>query len=343
LNVKIADFGFARFVKSSLAETACGSPHYAAPEIIKGNPYDGKKADVWSCGVILYALLAGYLPFDDTSIRALLMKVKKGQYIMPAFSRAACDLISRMLTLDPEARITIEQIKEHDFFKGDLPVGYVLPRPLAFESINEPINVEEIPGDVLEELQKIGYLEADELARDLAEPRHTMAKVFFYMLTTRIGFERVDWTVSHSHESSIICDDAPTAFAMGGSDPFHRYVGAAPDSLSSSSTLSYAVRPAWAEMGGQREADATREIPCRGRTLVEVMMILQATMRIAGMEWLHPDDFTIVARSKGLGLYIVIQAWIGEGGAVQLAIQKYTGAEGFEAICHAVDDALGGI
>ncbi|OHS94057.1 CAMK family protein kinase [Tritrichomonas foetus] len=58
LNVKIADFGFARFVKTNIAETSCGSPHYAAPEVIRGQPYDGRAADIWSCGVILYALLA---------------------------------------------------------------------------------------------------------------------------------------------------------------------------------------------------------------------------------------------------------------------------------------------
>ncbi|OHT13108.1 CAMK family protein kinase [Tritrichomonas foetus] len=57
-NIKIADFGFARFVKSSIADTSCGSPHYAAPEVIRGESYDGRAADVWSCGVILYALLA---------------------------------------------------------------------------------------------------------------------------------------------------------------------------------------------------------------------------------------------------------------------------------------------
>lgn len=57
-NIKIADFGFARFVKTNIAETSCGSPHYAAPEVIRGQPYDGRAADVWSVGVILYALLA---------------------------------------------------------------------------------------------------------------------------------------------------------------------------------------------------------------------------------------------------------------------------------------------
>ena len=57
-NIKIADFGFARFLKSNIADTSCGSPHYAAPEVIRGESYDGRAADIWSCGVILYALLA---------------------------------------------------------------------------------------------------------------------------------------------------------------------------------------------------------------------------------------------------------------------------------------------
>ena len=63
LNIKIADFGFARIVKSNIADTSCGSPHYAAPEVIRGERYDGRKADVWSCGVILYALLAVCITF----------------------------------------------------------------------------------------------------------------------------------------------------------------------------------------------------------------------------------------------------------------------------------------
>lgn len=56
-NIKIADFGFARWMKENMAETSCGSPHYAAPEVVKGIRYDGRIADIWSCGVILYSLL----------------------------------------------------------------------------------------------------------------------------------------------------------------------------------------------------------------------------------------------------------------------------------------------
>lgn len=62
-DIKIGDFGFARWMKSNIAETSCGSPHYASPEIIRGIPYDGRAADIWSCGVILYALLAVCLIF----------------------------------------------------------------------------------------------------------------------------------------------------------------------------------------------------------------------------------------------------------------------------------------
>ena len=73
LNVKLADFGMAALESNGkLLETSCGSPHYAAPEIVSGLKYHGAASDVWSCGVILFALLTGRLPFDDENIRNLL-------------------------------------------------------------------------------------------------------------------------------------------------------------------------------------------------------------------------------------------------------------------------------
>ena len=91
-----------------LLETSCGSPHYASPEVIKGIRYDGAPADIWSCGVILFALLCGHLPFDDENIRRLLSKVKTGMFHMPdIISPLAADLIRKMLGVDPKARITV--------------------------------------------------------------------------------------------------------------------------------------------------------------------------------------------------------------------------------------------
>lgn len=93
-----------------LLETSCGSPHYASPEIVAGRTYHGSSSDIWSCGIILFALLTGRLPFDDDNIRTLLAKVKVGKFTMPAELPAdAKDLIRRMLEVDPNRRITVSK------------------------------------------------------------------------------------------------------------------------------------------------------------------------------------------------------------------------------------------
>ncbi|KAI0261651.1 kinase-like domain-containing protein [Gloeopeniophorella convolvens] len=121
--IKIADWGMAAFAPPSLElETSCGSPHYASPEIVHGYKYSGTATDIWSCGVILFALLTGRLPFDDKNVRTLLSKVKSGKYDMPAFvDPQAKDLISRMLTVDSAQRISIPDILAHPWFTQDTP------------------------------------------------------------------------------------------------------------------------------------------------------------------------------------------------------------------------------
>lgn len=110
--IKIADWGMAAFAPPSLElETSCGSPHYASPEIVHGHKYSGTATDIWSCGVILFALLTGRLPFDDKNVRALLSKVKAGRYDIPAWvDPQAQDLISRMLTVDASRRIPVSNL-----------------------------------------------------------------------------------------------------------------------------------------------------------------------------------------------------------------------------------------
>lgn len=99
--------------------TSCGSPHYAAPELIRGCAYKGDLVDIWSMGVILYATLAGRLPFDvdggsPNQLAPLLAKIKRGQYEMPAeFSNEAKSLIKKMLQVNPKDRITLPQIWKH--------------------------------------------------------------------------------------------------------------------------------------------------------------------------------------------------------------------------------------
>lgn len=109
--VKIADWGMATFqTPYAQLETSCGSPHYASPEVIRGEPYNGEKADVWSVGVVLYALLVGRLPFDDPDVPRLLSKVRCGHFEIPSRVHAdAADLIRKMLVVNPSQRISVRR------------------------------------------------------------------------------------------------------------------------------------------------------------------------------------------------------------------------------------------
>ena len=130
--IKLVDFGLSNTYKEGeLLKTACGSPCYAAPEMIAGKRYHGTGVDLWSCGVILFALLAGYLPFEDPNTSNLYKKILSADYETPNFiSPEAQDLIHRILTTDPEKRITIPQIKKHEWFNMEEPTLSKLPGTL---------------------------------------------------------------------------------------------------------------------------------------------------------------------------------------------------------------------
>ncbi|KAG6309740.1 Protein kinase [Claviceps purpurea] len=128
LNVKIADFGLSNIMTDgNFLKTSCGSPNYAAPEVIGGKLYAGPEVDVWSCGIILYVLLVGRLPFDDEHIPSLFAKIARGTYSIPPWmSSGAENLIKKMLVVNPVQRVTIEEIRQDPWFLTDLPV-YLQP------------------------------------------------------------------------------------------------------------------------------------------------------------------------------------------------------------------------
>ncbi|BAS83926.1 Os03g0319400, partial [Oryza sativa Japonica Group] len=121
-NLKVSDFGLSALTEQvkadGLLHTTCGTPNYVAPEVIEDRGYDGAAADIWSCGVILYVLLAGFLPFEDDNIIALYKKISEAQFTCPSwFSTGAKKLITRILDPNPTTRITISQILEDPWFK----------------------------------------------------------------------------------------------------------------------------------------------------------------------------------------------------------------------------------
>jgi 5'-AMP-activated protein kinase catalytic alpha subunit len=156
LNIKIADFGLSNLMRDGdFLRTSCGSPNYAAPEVISGHLYAGPEVDVWSCGVILYALLCGSLPFDDESIPNLFKKIKSGMYSLPThLSQLAKNLIPRMLEVDPMKRITIPEIRLHPWFQHKLP-PYLRYPPELMEKQERIIDQE-----VIDEVMKLPFHKA---------------------------------------------------------------------------------------------------------------------------------------------------------------------------------------
>ncbi|ORX33523.1 putative SNF1A/AMP-activated protein kinase [Kockovaella imperatae] len=129
-NIKIGDFGLSNLMTDGdFLKTSCGSPNYAAPEVISGKLYSGPEIDVWSAGVIMYVLLCGKLPFDDENIPMLFKKIESGQFHVPSHvSDEARHLLRRMLTVDPLKRATISEIRSMPFFQHNLP-RYLNPLP----------------------------------------------------------------------------------------------------------------------------------------------------------------------------------------------------------------------
>jgi len=127
--VKLADFGFATHMhcasdeSSNWADTSCGSPHYASPEVIAGQRYQGPQADTWSCGVMLFALLTGGLPFDGDSIPQLLRKVKTGKFTIPEWvDPSAADLVRSMMALRPADRPSLADVANHPWLIEQAPI-----------------------------------------------------------------------------------------------------------------------------------------------------------------------------------------------------------------------------
>ena len=123
-NINIVDFGLSNiYNEGETLKTACGSPCYAAPEMIAGKRYQGLNSDIWSCGIILYAMTCGYLPFEDPNTSKLYKKILKGRYLIPSFiSKSVVELIGHILTQDPENRPGISTIRMHPWFKWCKPL-----------------------------------------------------------------------------------------------------------------------------------------------------------------------------------------------------------------------------
>ncbi|XP_034690119.1 serine/threonine-protein kinase SRK2I isoform X1 [Vitis riparia] len=152
--LKICDFGYSKWhfsqssVLHSQPKSTVGTPAYIAPEVLMRQEYDGKIADVWSCGVTLYVMLVGAYPFEDPDepkdFRKTLQRILSVQYSIPSSVQISTEchhLISRIFVADPGARITIPEIKNHEWFLKNLPADLMDEKTIGnqFEEPDQPM------------------------------------------------------------------------------------------------------------------------------------------------------------------------------------------------------------
>ncbi|KAJ8342021.1 hypothetical protein SKAU_G00319490 [Synaphobranchus kaupii] len=155
--------------------------------LISGEKYDGRKADVWSCGVILFALLVGALPFDDDNLRNLLEKVKLGMFHMPHFIPPDCqNLLQGMIEVDATKRLTLEQIQKHTWYiggKNEPEPEQPVPRKVAIRTLP---SAEDIDPDVLESMHSLGcFRDKNKLMKDLLSDDDNQEKMIYFLLLDR--------------------------------------------------------------------------------------------------------------------------------------------------------------
>lgn len=295
--IKIADFGFARWMKNKTAETSCGSPHYASPEVIRGQTYDGAKADIWSAGVILYALLAGFLPFDDPSVRSLLIKVKKGKFMMPErFHPDIQDLLRGMIEVDVNKRFTLEQIKSHRAFRFGIPDDYQLPKPIPFPDLGDPINSSALSKQISETLNAIG-ISPEEITEDLSQKGTNSTKIFVTMMKEKTLITQLPWQEATT-EMSQYTGERMEGFGDGTILDAGAYPNQ-PENLNMAvpeSGFSFAAPTPWFTDDPDLEFENSIQYGPSSYFSESVMAGFQHALIQFKFAFFHPDPFTLLAQ-----------------------------------------------
>ena len=151
--LKIIDFGLGNIYKhNQLLKTACGSPCYAPPEMIKEESYDGAKSDIWSSGIILYLMLCGKLPFYHEQNEIMYEKILSGKFEHPShLSENAKDLLDKIIEVDPKKRLNFEEIKSHPWF------NIINKNELMHKGIDTNEDIIPIDEEIVQDMEKLGF------------------------------------------------------------------------------------------------------------------------------------------------------------------------------------------
>ena len=195
--IKLVDFGLSNYYnnKNELLSSACGSPSYEAPEMLSGKKYGAAPVDVWSCGIVLYAMICGYLPFEDYDNNILYEKIKEGRFKIPTHvSEIAKDLIKNILNVNPKKRYTLEQIKKHKWFKLCLDNEEYRNKKSLYEGLLLKNYVVPLDEDIIKQTKKDYDIDKEKIRMLLLKNEHNDITTIYYLILlkkSKLGIESI--------------------------------------------------------------------------------------------------------------------------------------------------------
>ncbi|KAL5697981.1 cAMP-dependent protein kinase [Ranunculus cassubicifolius] len=184
-NLKISDFGLSALPEQGvgLLHTTCGTPNYVAPEVLRHQGYDGAVADIWSCGVILFVIMSGYLPFDEIDLPTLYKKISTADFSFPSWlSPGVKSLIRRILDPNPRTRIRIGEIKKDLWFRKN----YLAIRHGGEEKVNLD-DVRAVFEDIEEDQYVLEQVKSNDLEQVKSDDKGPVMMNAFEMITLSQG------------------------------------------------------------------------------------------------------------------------------------------------------------
>lgn len=291
MHVKIADFGLSNMMMDGeFLRTSCGSPNYAAPEVISGKLYAGPEVDIWSCGVILYALLCGTLPFDDEHVPTLFRKIKSGIFPIPEYlNKSVVSLLCQMLQIDPMKRATIEDIKKHEWFQKDCP-AYLFPSPVEQDS--SVIDIEA----VREVCDKFGVQESEVHSALLSGDPHDQLAIAYHLI---IDNKRIADEAAKAEIKDFYVAGSPPPVSMSPSPADYGYspMKPHPERIAPLRPWPSSNHPALGEKGRVKRAKWHLGIRSQSKPN-DIMMEVYRAMKALDYEWKVMNPYHVRVRHK---------------------------------------------
>lgn len=202
----IIDFGLSNmYNQNQLLITPCGSPCYAAPEMIQGKKYNGLMVDIWSSGIVLYAMVCGYLPFEDKNNDKLYKKILSGHFEIPDRLSANCkDLIKKILKVNPKKRIKLDEIMKHPFLKTGMEWYKDIFREVFSQKFKDEVEIEVNNNIVNKMIDEMGYSnENNNIINNIQANKHNNITTTYYLLLNKLNQTRI----KEENKRSIIEND----------------------------------------------------------------------------------------------------------------------------------------